>query len=285
MSGGFALDHAVVIVRDRMDAAADTYRRMGFTLTPLGRHQLGSINHLMVFRHDYLELLGFPPGQEQARPEIAASPIGLDGLVFTLDDAEASRMAIADRGFAPNPLQLLTRPVDLGGTMREARFTTLRFPRQPILGGRVYFCGHDTPELVWREEWMTHANGAVAIDTFTVVVPDPAAEADVYARLLDVRAEPWDAETVHVPLARGRIELVTAAAFARRTGSLAPDPRDVAGRPRDAWMAMVTLVTTGIDATRDVLAAGGFHTRDLDDGAVAVPAAEAFNTVIAFVER
>ena len=34
------LDHAVVNVRDRIDEAAATYARLGFTLTPRGYHTL-----------------------------------------------------------------------------------------------------------------------------------------------------------------------------------------------------------------------------------------------------
>ena len=46
------LDHVVVNVHDRIDAAAETYRRLGFTLTPRGYHTLGSMNHLAMFGTD-----------------------------------------------------------------------------------------------------------------------------------------------------------------------------------------------------------------------------------------
>src|SRR3982074_2619673 len=75
------LDHVVVNARDRIDDAADAYRRLGFTLTPRGYHTLGSMNHLAMFGTDYLELVAasraFP-----LLPEIMASPEGLNGLVF-----------------------------------------------------------------------------------------------------------------------------------------------------------------------------------------------------------
>src|SRR3989304_565344 len=37
------IDHAVIATRD-LDTTQDTFRRMGFTLTPRGRHTLGSGN-------------------------------------------------------------------------------------------------------------------------------------------------------------------------------------------------------------------------------------------------
>ena len=87
------LDHVVVNVRDRIDDAADTYRRLGFTLTPRGYHTLGSMNHLAMFGTDYLELIAARPGDD-SRPEIMAAPFGLDGLVFGTEDAAATYEAL-----------------------------------------------------------------------------------------------------------------------------------------------------------------------------------------------
>ena len=67
------LDHVVVNVRDRIDAAAETYRRLGFTLTPRGYHTLGSMNHLAMFGTDYLELIAVKPGDD-SRSELLSSP-------------------------------------------------------------------------------------------------------------------------------------------------------------------------------------------------------------------
>ena len=57
------LDHVVVNVRDRIDDGLDTYRRLGFTMTPRGYHTLGSMNHLAIFGTEYLELIAAPPGE------------------------------------------------------------------------------------------------------------------------------------------------------------------------------------------------------------------------------
>ena len=54
------LDHVVINVRDRIDAGAETFRRLGFTLTPRGYHTLGSMNHLAMFGTEYLELIAAP---------------------------------------------------------------------------------------------------------------------------------------------------------------------------------------------------------------------------------
>ena len=54
------LDHVVINVKDDMDVAQSVFSKLGFTTTPRGYHTLGSINHLMMFGTDYMELIGFP---------------------------------------------------------------------------------------------------------------------------------------------------------------------------------------------------------------------------------
>src|SRR3954452_17603861 len=96
------LDHVVVNVRDRIEEAAETYRRLGFTLTPRGYHTLGSMNHLAMFGTDYLELIAAKPGDD-SRPEILAAPSGLNGLVFASENAEATYQALHAAGVPIDP--------------------------------------------------------------------------------------------------------------------------------------------------------------------------------------
>src|SRR5262245_6817321 len=81
------LDHVVINARDDMDRAADTYRRLGFTLTERGYHSLGSINHLAMFGTDYLELIALPKGATTGRMDLLTFPFGLNGLVFGSEDS------------------------------------------------------------------------------------------------------------------------------------------------------------------------------------------------------
>src|SRR3954468_16805146 len=87
------LDHVVVNVRDQIDAGLETYRRLGFTMTPRGYHTLGSMNHLAILGSEYLELIAAAPG-EPRRAEILASPFGLNGLVCGTDKSAAVYSAL-----------------------------------------------------------------------------------------------------------------------------------------------------------------------------------------------
>ena len=60
MANGIAgIDHVIVGVRD-LEHARMGWTRLGFTLTPRGRHLgQGTANYCIMFARDYLELLGF----------------------------------------------------------------------------------------------------------------------------------------------------------------------------------------------------------------------------------
>lgn len=173
------LDHVVLDVHADMDAAAALYRRLGFTLTERGHHTLGSINHLAIFATDYLELLGWPE-RGTGRAELREYPRGLNGLVFKTDDADRTFAELQAAGLAGDPPRAFSRPVAIDGTMRDAKFRTVHVAAAQARIGRIYFCEHLTPELVWRPEWQRHANGVTAIDAVVIASAQPEAVAALF---------------------------------------------------------------------------------------------------------
>jgi hypothetical protein len=166
------LDHVVIDARDRIGEAEQCFTSLGFLLTPRGRHSLGSVNHLAMFTTNYLELLGF--GEHgPARPELVPFPVGLNGLVFNTTDADLVHRQAAAAGLPVLPVQSFSRPLTIDGATHDARFRTTRLDPSKIAMGRVYFCEHQTPGLVWRREWQTHPNGAQAIARVVVATNNP----------------------------------------------------------------------------------------------------------------
>lgn len=276
-------DHAVITVRERMDEAAAVYARLGFTLTDRSFHAAGSCNHLMVFERDYLELIGFPPAGQAIRADLLESPIGLDGLVLKAGDTEGIHRELVARGFPAGAPQPLARKLTLPGTSveQEARFTTVRFPRGALQGGRLYYCRHETPHLIWHPPFQSHANGAVGIASFTIAVPEPAAEAAKYERILDTRAKIGTEGSASLQLGQTTLELMTPATLRSTLGALACDAADADGNARDAYMAMVTIKVSNPGATQNVLQRGGFSPARLGERIV-IAASEAMNCTVAF---
>ena len=268
------LDHVVIDVRDRMDEAAQIFGSLGFTLTPRGHHTLGSMNHLMMFGTDYLELLGFGSGGA-TRPELAPFPVGLNGLVFKTDDADAVYAHAAGAGLPILPVQSFSRPVDLDGIRRDARFRTTRLDPGKIAMGRVYFCEHLTPELVWRPEWQTHPNGAQSIARVVVATGEPRRTASLFAALFGTESVAEADGKCVIGAGAARVELAPPATIAAEFGDAAADP---AGRPE--YLATVELKVSSLARTAERL--GGVEGVRVEPGRVVVPARAAFNATLVF---
>jgi Glyoxalase-like domain len=215
-----ALDHVVINVLFDMVRASTAMSQLGFTLTPRGYHSLGSINHLMMFEGHYLELIGLPSGTDVLRKEVLESPLGLNGLVFRAADIDACRRSLVDSGLAMLEPQSFSRPVTIDGLEHLARFRTVRTAPDLFEAGRVYYCQHDTPELVWRRPWMSHANGVRGLSELVVVSSDLEADGLRYARAAQASLE-WRGEDGSIALAGGfRIILTSLARYRDRYGEM-----------------------------------------------------------------
>ena len=223
MSDIAELDHIVVNVRTEMDQAEPLFAATGFTTTPRGYHTLGSINHLMMFGTDYLELIGVPAGGTSERADIMTADYGLNGLVFKSANVDETFEHLQAIGMAGDPPKAFSRPVEIDGQTLDAKFRTVTARADVFPGRRVYFCEHGTPELVWRPEWQSHANGATAMRELVVVSAAPAEEADRFARLTKSAATGDDATGYAVPLAKGtaKLTVLPPAAYTQRFAQLA----------------------------------------------------------------
>jgi hypothetical protein len=185
----FALDHVVINVLFDMNRAAALMSQLGFTLTPRGYHSLGSINHLMMFETDYLELIGLPSGTDILRKEVLESPRGLNGLVFQAKNIDTCQSLLRSSGLATLEPQSFSRPVTIDGVEHLARFRTVRTAPDLFEAGRVYYCQHFTPELVWHRPWMSHPNGLRALSELVIVTSNIEADAPRYAKAAQSSAE------------------------------------------------------------------------------------------------
>lgn len=273
-----AIDHIVVDVQDRMDEAAERYKALGFQLTDRAHHSLGSSNHLSIFKDDYLELLS--PGTGK-RPELTGFPVGMNGLVFAMKEAEAVHGGLVRAGLPTGAVQQFTRGVDLpGGAKDTAAFKTVRLEPRSVFDGRVYFCEHLTPHLVWRPEWQVHPNGAAAITRVALAAADPAKVAGVFTRMFGAEAVTKSSGSP-LTLQAGKVgvEIWQREALAQSLGQAMPDP---AGR--GDHMALFALRVRSLEKTEAVLRAAGIQIWKPAQERVLVPASEAMNTAIEFTE-
>ena len=273
------IDHVLIRAGEAMDAAADAWARLGFRLTPRGHHSSGSINHLIMLGPDYLELIGVPEGGAARRPELAQQPPGLHGIAFAADSASGAHAALANAGFAPPPVEALSRPVNTAEGPREARFNLVRLPADTVPWGRLLVCEHLTRELVWRDGLRSHPNGAREITRITVVVPNPGEAAQRVATLFAEVSTRSDEGRAELVLGHVRLELITARTLQHRLGEFAPE----AGG-RSAYMAALELRCTDLAATRAALRAMPPGEVNDQGSRLTVAARRAGNTTLEFID-
>ena len=269
------LDHVVVNVQARLDAGVAVYRNLGFSLTDRGHHTLGTSNHLALFKHDYVELLGVEAGRPSPAWDIVANPVGIQGLAFKTRDAAALYRRLTEERLPAQPPEEFSRPVTLPDGTFDARFKVVGVNPSPLHGVRVFFCQHLTPHLVWRREWQSHANGATGIAHLVVAVSDPARAGDAFARLLGVGA-PW-------PIAGG-LEIEAGGVSLRL---LAPDPvrqsLEPALQAAPSGVAGMGVRARSLQAAGDALARAGIRPAIASPDRILVAAADAMGVVLEFV--
>ncbi len=272
-----AIDHVVINARDRLDEAAAAYQRLGFALTPRGHHTLGSSNNLAVLGTDYIELLGVVPGVGD-RTDVLDWPAGLNGLVFKTFDGDATFAALQGAGVPALPPQAFSRPLEMpnGDGARSAAFRTVRLERDAVPAGRVFFCHHLTPELVWHDAWRRHPNGALGILRAVVCAAEPAMLGALFARMFGADSVRQTADGCTLSAALARIDVVTPAALDAEFGAAAPKADG-----RDQFMAALTLRTLSLDQAARALREGSIGTMQ-DSRGITVPANEACGVALVF---
>jgi len=200
------VDHVVINALFDLDAARALFTTLGFAVSPRGYHSLGSMNHLVMSSGAYLELVGVPRSGLQ-RADVMNSPLGLSGLVFKSQDADTTYARLTAEGLAVLAPLDFSRPVEAGGVTREARFRIVRAAPECFPAGRIYFCQHLTPELVWNGEGLDHANGFRRLVSTTVRTADMARDRMRYASITSAAGEGGD-KTVRYRLPDFTLDLI-----------------------------------------------------------------------------
>jgi hypothetical protein len=276
------IDHAVVAVKD-LDAAAENWKRLGFTISPRGTHSahMGTGNYTIMLGDDYIELLGVLVATEHNAPSRAfldRNGGGIERIAFTTPDASAGAAEIRGMGYAAIGPTDFERPVTLpDGRQSAAKFSTFLWPVDEAPGGvRLFACQHKTRETVWIRELQKHANTAKRIAEVMVVAPEPESDAKHLARMIDSEIRRQADGTVVVPTGVGRADFVflTREAMARRYPGV-----PMTGLPERAGAGLQLVVDDFAAAQR---AAGAKAVAS--NNAVVVPPANANGVLLAFVQ-
>jgi catechol 2,3-dioxygenase-like lactoylglutathione lyase family enzyme len=181
--------HAMICVPD-LAKGIEAYARLGFTVYPGGSHTGRPTHNAIAFHdEDYLEILSI-------RDRSAVVPGSPDAdLARYLDQGGGFRIvALQSDDLAADVAAMRARGVDVGeirdGGRRTLEGQELRW-RAAFLGPRdalpIFFLQHLTP-LAERKAHAarlgSHPNGVLRVERAYIAVPDVAAAARTYARVL-----------------------------------------------------------------------------------------------------
>jgi hypothetical protein len=229
------LDHIVHAVRD-LDAAAEFYRRAGFTVGARNRHPWGTHNYIVQFPGVFIELITVAePGLiPQARPRMVSfgdfigdflkRGEGLSMLVLegkgAAADAEAFRLAGIGDFDVFNFEREASRP---DGAAVKVGFS-LAFAvdaKAPELG--FFTCQQHYPENFWNPAFQTHANGVSGIAGVIMVAGSPEEHRHFLGAFSGVSEVKSDARGISVQTPRGSIEVMNPQAYRDYAGTEPPD--------------------------------------------------------------
>jgi len=215
--GGLFLDHVAHFVPD-LAAAGTLLETLGFAPTPVSNHQVsgkpaGTANRCLMFERGYIEILSptlDTPNAQRVRAHMARYS-GIHLCSFGTPAAEAEHLRLEAHGFAPEPVVHLQRKNELENLLR---FSVVYVPPEAMPEGRVQYCEHLTPQLLWNEKALGHDNGVTGLAAVYVVADDPAETAARWARFAGLLPFPEE-DGVFLKTARGKIFVATREVLSR----------------------------------------------------------------------
>jgi catechol 2,3-dioxygenase-like lactoylglutathione lyase family enzyme len=188
------IDHVMICV-PTLEQGIDAYTRIGFNVFPGGAHPgKGTHNAIAFHGEDYLELMSVSDRAEYVAARTAAGNAGPSLLDFLAAGGGFRFVAVQSDDLAADVAAMRERGVDVGDPAPGARRTPggqdLRW-KAAVLGERnplpVFFIQHLTPLAERRAQASKragHPNGVLRVDRAYIAVPDVAASAEIYARVL-----------------------------------------------------------------------------------------------------
>ena len=159
-------DH-VMSIHKSLEPAAQRFRLLGFHVTDISHHPMGTGNRLLVFKTSFFEILAVTrPGiLDEAFGALTANYLaqrsGVSGIAFYCDDPqddlrrfEADSAVTASVGAFKRPM---TFPDGSEG-VADVDLVMSRNQETPLVF--LFSSRQNRPEAVWQPVWGTHPNGA-----------------------------------------------------------------------------------------------------------------------------
>jgi catechol 2,3-dioxygenase-like lactoylglutathione lyase family enzyme len=229
------LDHIVHAVRD-LDAAGDFYSRLGFTVGARNRHPWGTHNRLVQFPGFFIEIVTFASPEKLGTDgfsrlfaaynrDFAAAHEGLSMLILESRDAAGDHAEFERAGVSASPVMHFEREGKRpDGSVVKVGFSLAFAEDRSAPEMHFATCQQHYPENFWNPEFQRHDNGAAGIAEAVVVSHRPETHREMLLAFTGAERSTPTADGYVISLPRGRIAVMTPAAFASRYGTASPEP-------------------------------------------------------------
>jgi catechol 2,3-dioxygenase-like lactoylglutathione lyase family enzyme len=291
MSALPGIDHPLILVRD-IEAARGFYTRLGFTLTPVGKHPWGTSTSLAVMERCALELMGiyneslidamdvggFRFGHHMR--DALAEREGISLIALHSKDAIADGEGFVARGVPSQGHIGFRRKVKPPGGEWDEAVVSLWVLLDPALPRVSHFLAQQhKPELLWVPEWMRHPNGAHHIAGVTYLADNPAPLIERLERMFGegaATASGWEVRT-----GQGVFRIFTPEQWEMVYPGV-PMPALKAGEPGGA---AIDVAVADLAVARHVLATAGIATIETPSGPAIRDITAAGNIALRLVAR
>jgi catechol 2,3-dioxygenase-like lactoylglutathione lyase family enzyme len=280
------LDHIVHAVRD-LDAAADLYRRLGFTVGARNRHPWGTHNHVVQLPGFFIELLTVGEPEKlgadvfselfgRFNQEFLQTSQGFSLLILESSDAarDAAEFAQAKIGVS-NAARFERAGKRPDGSDVKVAFSLafVRDDRAPNCGFAV--CQQHYPENFWNPAFQQHTNGVAGVTGAVLIAENPSDHHIFLSAFAGERELLSTSSGITVATPRGDIQVMDPSAFSSHFGAPPPDVT------RGARLAALRVVTQDMAKVRACLFEGRLPLRE-ERGRLIVGPEQALGATIVF---
>ncbi len=280
------VDHITIGVQS-LPQAAETYSRLGFSLTPKGTLDgQGGCNHCIMMEGGYLELAA-PAADDEGQPSpeletaLKQSGDGVKSVCFTTHDGASLSQELRNSGWTVSePEAVYRNMVTADGQKVRAGASMVRFPDGTLEGFAAAAIQHLTPEVLRQPDWLQHPNGVLATTSLTLIVDDPLVAKAAYEKLFGAGVAAITDSTVAIHLGNHRIFLCEKDQLTQLHPDLEFDEL-----PALPAVVAMGLKVKDLNATEQILKTNGVNYFRLKEGMIRVPPSETHGTLLEFSEE
>ena len=228
------LDHIVHAVHD-LDAAADLYRRLGFTVGARNRHAWGTHNHIVQLPGFFVELLTVAEPEKLGTDGFSAL-FGTFNRLFLKQQEGLSLLILESANAVADVADFRAAKIGVSDAMRFEReakrpdgstvkvgfsLAFARDPQAPQIGFAA--CQQHFPENFWNPAFQQHANTVSGVAGVVLVAENPSDHHIFLSAMSGVRDLHATSSGLTATTPRGDIKAMDPAAFRSHFGTAPPD--------------------------------------------------------------